>query len=176
MDVDGLAEVLVRHSRALNVPARTALAAPRRIPCGLARLCSLPDREVHRILLDLTDRNAGAGLQLLHRLMAQLAVLRERLGAEVNVAVGCNVSVAILDQALNNIDDGIHGFGRTRVYGRLFYAKTLCINEILLDIALGDGVEVHTLLVGLVDDLVVNVGKVLHELDLITAVLEVTAQ
>ena len=84
--------------------------------------------------------------------------------------------MAILDQALNNIDDGIHGFGRTRVYGRLFYAKTLCINEILLDIALGDGVEVHTLLVGLVDDLVVNVGKVLHELDLITAVLEVTAQ
>ena len=157
MDVDGLAEVLVRHSRALNMPARTALAAPRRIPCRFARLGSLPDREVHRVLLDLADRDARAGLKLLHRLMAQLAVFREGLGAEVNVAVLRNVGVAVLDQALDDVDDGVHGLGRARVHGSLFDAEALRV-------------------VRLVDDLVVDVGEVLHELDLVAAVLEVAAQ
>ena len=176
MDVDGLAEVLVRHSRALNVPARTALAAPRRIPCRFARLGSLPDREVHRVLLDLADRDARAGLKLLHRLMAQLAVLREGLGAEVNVAVLRNIGVAVLDQTLDNVDDGVHGLGRARVNGSLLDAEALRVDIVFLDIALCDGVEVNALFVRLVDDLVVDVGKVLHELYLVAAVLEVAAQ
>ena len=176
MDVDGLAEVLVRHSRALNMPARAALAAPRRIPSRLTRLCSLPDREVHRIFLYLADRDAGTGLQLLHRLVAQLAILGEGLGAEVYVTVLSNVSVAVLDQALNNVDDRVHGLGRTRVHGRLLDAQTLCINKVFLNITLGDGIEVHAFLVRLVDYLIVNVSEVLHELNLVAAVLEVTAQ
>ena len=176
MDVDGLAEVLVRHSRALDVPARTALAAPRRIPCRFARLGSLPDREVHRVLLDLANRDACAGLKLLHRLMAQLAVLREGLGAEVNVAVLRNIGVAVLDQTLDDVDDGVHGLGRARVNGSLLDAEALRVDIVFLDIALCDGVEVNALFVGLVDDLVVDVGEVLHELDLVAAVLEVAAQ
>ena len=158
------------------MPARTALAAPRRIPSRLTRLCSLPDREVHRIFLYLADRDAGTGLQLLHRLVAQLAILGEGLGAEVYVAVLSNVSVTVLDQALNNINNSVHGLGRTRVHGRLLDAQTLCINEIFLNITLSDGVEVHAFLVRLVDYLVVNVGEVLNELNLVAAVLEVTAQ
>ena len=47
------------------------------------------------------------GLQLLHRLVAQLAILREGLGAEVYVAVLSNVSVTVLDQALNNINNSV---------------------------------------------------------------------
>ena len=81
-----------------------------------------------------------------------------------------------LDDDLDDVDDGVHGFGRAGVYGRLLDAQALCVHVVFLDIALGDGVEVNALFVRLVDYLVVNVSEVLHELNLVAAVLEVTAQ
>ncbi len=52
VDVESRAEVLLRHRRALDVPARPP-AAPGRLPPGvLVRLRALPQREVPRILLE----------------------------------------------------------------------------------------------------------------------------
>ena len=51
VDLEHGPEKLLRHHRALDVPARAA-AAPGRLPPGvLARLVGLPEREVARILL-----------------------------------------------------------------------------------------------------------------------------
>ena len=50
VDVNRLAEILLTHDRALNVPARPSLA-PGRLPVGLAFLLRLPEHEVVRILL-----------------------------------------------------------------------------------------------------------------------------
>ena len=62
------------------------------------------------------------------------------------------------------------------MYGRLADAEALRIDVVFLDIAVRDDVEVHALFVCLVDDLVVDVGEVLHELHLVAAVLKVAAQ
>src|SRR5436190_23194273 len=50
VDVERLAEVLHRHRRALDVPARAA-RADRGLPRGLARFRALPEREVPDVVL-----------------------------------------------------------------------------------------------------------------------------
>ena len=67
VDVERLAEVAVRHRRALDVPARTP-RAPGARPRRLARLRRLPQREVERALLLLVDLDAGARLQVVDAL------------------------------------------------------------------------------------------------------------
>ena len=175
VDVDRLAEVLVDHRGALDVPARTS-GAPRRLPARLARLCALPDRKVHRIFLDLADADACARLQLIQRLVRQLAVFGELLGAEVDIAVVNRIRIALVDQRLYDVNNRIHRLGRTRMNGCRTDTQPLCVREVFLDIAVGDDVVGHALFVCLFDDLVVDVGEVLYELDLIAAVLKVAAQ
>ena len=176
VNVDRRAEVLVDHCRALDMPARTALAAPRRIPRGFARLCRLPDREIHRVLFLLAYADARTRLQLLHRLMAELTVVRIGLGAEIHIAVRRKVGVTVVEQLLHNVDNRVHCLGGARMHSRLADTQPLGIRVILLDITVSDDVEVHALFVGLVNHLVVNVGEVLDKLHLVAAVLKVATQ
>ena len=72
--------VLLRHRRALDVPAGPARrrdAAGRR-PGRLAGLGRLPQHEVHRPLLVGRDVDARAGLHLLQRAVGEPAVVRHR--------------------------------------------------------------------------------------------------
>ena len=50
MDINFLAQILLAHYGALNMPAGTALA-PWRYPVGLSFLLGLPENEIQRILL-----------------------------------------------------------------------------------------------------------------------------
>ena len=83
VEVEALAEELERHRRALDVPARPALA-PRRVPRRLARLGRLPQREVDRAALRLVDLDPRAG---------RLAQLARACGAAARRTPG-NVSTS----------------------------------------------------------------------------------
>src|SRR5204863_10162882 len=86
LEVDA-AERVLRHRRALDVPARPA-TPPRRIPCGvLARLVRLPQREVEPVLLRALV--VLALIHLLDRAVRELPVLGERAHPEVDVARAC---------------------------------------------------------------------------------------
>src|SRR4029077_15211412 len=85
VDVERLAEIAVRHRRALDVPAGAA-RAPRAGPRRLARLWGLPRREVERALLLVVHLDAGAGLEVVDALARQLAVARETRHGVVDVA------------------------------------------------------------------------------------------
>ena len=78
VDVEGLAEVPLRHRRALEVPARPA-AAERGVPGGrlrLAGLGGLPQREVAGVALGVVvDRAVGRGDHVVDPLVGQRAVL-----------------------------------------------------------------------------------------------------
>ena len=88
VDVEVLAELRVRHRRALDVPAGPP-AAPGRVPGRvLIRLVGLPEREVERRALALARLDARAGDQLVGPLARELAVARIGRDAEVDVAVG----------------------------------------------------------------------------------------
>ena len=68
-------EVLRAHRRALDVPARPALA-PRAVPRRLARLGRLPEREVERLALLLARLHALARAQVVEVALGELGVRR----------------------------------------------------------------------------------------------------
>src|SRR5205823_10758433 len=85
VDVERGAEVLVRHRRALQVPAGTP-TAPGRRPTGLARLLRLPHREVTRVAFAGLAHARGL-LQVVQLLPGQPQIAREGAHVEVDVAV-----------------------------------------------------------------------------------------
>ena len=175
VDVDRLAEAAARHGGALNVPAGTPLS-PRRRPARLAGLRALPQGEVHGVLLELAGGDARAGLELLERLVGELAVLLVHAGAEVDVAVPRRVGAALLDKRLDDGQNFRDVLRRARMYRRGPDVQPGGVRLVLGDILLGHGHVVRALLVRAADDLVVDVREILHERHLHPAVLEVPPQ
>ena len=174
MDVDGLAEELIDHRGAFDMPAGSAVAVGG-FPVGLAGLVGLPEREVERILLHVGDVDARARFEVFDRHVGKLAVFLKLLRAEVNVAVDL-VSEALFHKGIDDIENAVDVLGRLRVDGCGLYAEALGVLVVFLDIALCDFLDGHALLVGLTDHLVVHVGEVLDEGDVVAAVAEVTAE
>ena len=113
VDVEPLAEVAVRHRRALDVPAGAAVA-PRARPERLAGLRPLPQREVERALLLLVHLDARARLEIVGALARELAVTGEARHRIVDVAAG-GVGEALLLQPANDVDHLGDVLGRARL-------------------------------------------------------------
>src|SRR5437660_327586 len=86
MKLEGRAEELLRHRRALDVPAGAA-SAPGRVPGRvLSRLCGLPECEVARVLLE--RARILVGLELVEPLSREVSVVVEPGDAKVDIAAG----------------------------------------------------------------------------------------
>ncbi len=178
VDVERLAEVAQCHRRALQVPAGTA-GPPRRVPRRLvgAGLGRLPEGEVVRVLL---VRDAGhvvgrVGPRVVDPPPGQRPVLGVGPHAEVDVAAR-RVGVPALHEPLDHRDHLGDVPGRTRLDGRVGAAqRPVRVLERVL-VALRDAPRLHALFQGAVDDLVVDVGDVPAERDLVAAVLEPAAR
>ena len=171
VDVEGGAEVLAGHRRALDVPAGAA-GTPRGRPGGGLRLGlllpPLPEGEVARVALAARVGVAG-GLHVVDALAGQLAVRRPAAHVEVDVAAAVlgGVGVAARDELLDELDDLGDVAGGARLVGRRQHVDR---GERGVELALhrrGEGVPVHALLGGLGEDLVVDVGDVADEVDLV---------
>src|SRR5262249_3721596 len=102
VDVERRAEVLHRHGRALDVPARSA-GAPRARPRRLAGLRRLPHGEVARVTLPLVHLDTGPRQQFLEVLARETAVRREAAYLEIDVA-GDDVGDASANEPLDERD------------------------------------------------------------------------
>ena len=109
MNINRISQILARHRRAFNMPAGTSFR-PGRSPVRLARLCSLPQRKVSGMFLDITHFNTSARLQVFQRLMGQFAVILKIMGAEINIPI-CFIGITFIDQHLNKRNDLIHHLG-----------------------------------------------------------------
>ena len=171
VDVEGVAEVLVGHRGALDVPARTT-RAPRGRPGGGLRLGgllpALPEREVARVALAARVGVRG-GLHVVDLLPRQLAVRRPRQHVEVDVtgAVGGRIGVAPLDQRGDQLDHLRDVPRRGRLVRRSRDVERGVRLVELVAHLVGEVVPGTTLLGGLRQDLVVDVGGVADERDVV---------
>ena len=165
--VEGGAKVLLAHRRALDVPARTALA-PRALPgdaFGLPRLRRLPEREVEGIAFQLAGIDARARQEVVEVALGELPVLREAPDREVDVAarlVGVASGNELFDERdhLGNMLGGLGLDVRGRDPERCHVALAL------LDVAGAEDRRILAALARAPDDLVVDVGPVPHVGDL----------
>ena len=173
VDLEVGAEDLLGHRRALDVPAGPALA-PRRGPRGvLALLVLLPQREVARARrLSCGGVVALALLASPRRAVRELAVVGEALDLEVHVALGV-VGVPASISALISVDDRADRLRRLRlVVGPAEPEARRCRRRSgrssrRASSSLGTPGRLR----GVVD-LVVHVGDVLDQRDLVALVLE----
>ena len=164
VDVEVVAEQVRAHRRALDVPARAALA-PRRRPLDLARLLDLgvlPQHEVERVVLVLRHVDALAGAQLVERLARQLAVAVELAHRVAHVAVGGDVGQALLLETRDQRLHLRHVVGGARLVVGAQHAERVGVLVHRGDEAVGELADALAVLLRAADDLVVDVGDVAH--------------
>ncbi len=160
VQVESVAEDAQAHGHTLDVPARPSLA-PRGVPGRLARLGRLPQREVERVLLGLVDLDPGAGPlpQVVEAPVDELAVAGHVLHPQIHAGVG-DVGGAAVDQRLHEVDhlvDERRGVGPVVGVEDVEVVHRLDVDGLPVAGDLGLG---RSLLVGPVDDVVVDVGDV----------------
>ena len=166
VDVDRRAEVAMDHRAALGVPAGAA-GTPGGVPAGLAGLGGLPQREVEGVALLVIDLDALASAQLVEVAAGEDAVVVVGAHREVHVAGGHGVGVALLDEDLDHL---LHRGDLLRRAGADVGVEDAEAMHLLDEGGgelLGDVGGGASLLVRAVDDLVVHVGEVLGEGDLV---------
>ena len=172
VEVESIAEVLIAHSRAFDVPARTAFT-PRAIPRRFARFSPFPESEVHGIVFAVVDFDAGAGHHVVEAAAAQFAIVGELFDAVIDVVVD-DVGIALVDKSLNHVDDFIHVFRNAGILISPADVELVHDVEVRRNIAVGNSIPRDAFAVGSVDDLVVDVGEVLNVRDFIAQVFQIT--
>ena len=170
MDVERGAQVLGGHSGAFQVPARAA-RPPRRLPERLAGLRALPQGEVAGIPFGIVGVGVVGGPHVIQALPGQRAVRRPGADVEVDVTAG-GVRVAAADQPPHECDHLRHVAGRPRLHVRRQAAEHVVGAGERPLVALGDRPPGELLRGGDPQDLVVDVGDVPAERDLVAAGLQ----
>ena len=173
VDVDGQAQALLDHGRALNVPAGPA-RPPGAVPDRLVFLGRLPQHEVGGMLLVGGHVHPRAGDHVLHGMTAELAVVRIGLGVEQHMALS-GIGRAIVHQPADHGDDRVHGLGRPRLVRGAQGAQLRHVGVVDPQIAVGDRRDRHAFLGGLLVDLVVHVRDV-GRIDHVLSPIEVAQQ
>ena len=168
VDLELGAEVLLRHRRALDVPAR-ASGPPGRVPLRvLVCLRRLPEGEVAGVFLQVARLLGDHVVRLRARERAVRGIGRH---AEVDVAAGL-VGEPAVDQLADESDDLRDDLGRARLDVGPAEPELVGVVDVPLRRLLGQLGAPHLLPRGRLVDLVVDVRDVLDELDLVAALGE----
>ena len=168
VDIDRGTQIAVHHGGALGVPTGTALAPGAR-PAGLAGLGGLPQGKVERVVLVLVLLDARTHHQVVDVAARDLTIVGVAAHGKVHVAVIGSVGMALLDERLDHGDHRADLLGGAGAHigiehvGGAHDADEL-VGELRRD--LGGGAA---LLVGALDDLVIDIGEVLGKRDLVAA-------
>mmetsp|Transcript_107762 Transcript_107762/g.292123 ORF Transcript_107762/g.292123 Transcript_107762/m.292123 type:complete len:346 (-) Transcript_107762:303-1340(-) len=175
MDVQGVPQVLLCHSTALDVPAGSA-RSPGRLPRGLARLGRLPEHEVLCGLLLRAHLHAGPSLVVLHLHPGQTAVSWEAAHSEVHVQATLApalVGMPLVHQRLCHAEDLGQVLGHAGLHRRGLAPEGQAVRLHLLLEPSGEGFRGLARLCAAFDDLVVDVGDVPHVADVVSQLLKV---
>ncbi len=158
VDVDGGAERLGDHGRALDMPAWPP-GAPGAVPDRLAGLGGLPQHEIGGMLLVGRDLDPGAGDHVVKRPTRELAVIGEGLGIEQHMPLG-GVGRIGQHQSFDGGDDRPDVSSGAGLQGGPEGAQHRHVGVIGVQVPVGDHRDRHAFFSGLQIDLVVHVRDV----------------
>ena len=97
------------------------------------------------------------------------------MGTEINIAVN-GISVAFIDKSRHNFNDFINIIGCKGMDRCRADTESSCINFIFLDVAGGNIAVPDALFLCTTNHLIVNIGEILHEFDLIATIFKIAAE
>ena len=168
VDVDRGAQIAAHHGGALGMPTGTALAPGAR-PAGLAGLGGLPQGKVERVVLVLVLLDARTHHQVVDVAARDLTVVGIAAHGKVHVAVIGSIGMALLDKRLDHGDHGANLLGGAGAHIGIEHVGGAHDADELVGKLRRDLGGRAALLVGALDDLVVDIGEVLGKRDLVTA-------
>ena len=171
VEIKGIAEILIAHSRAFDMPARTA-RSPGAFPRRFARLSAFPQSEVHRIVLAVVYFDAGAGHHVVEAAAAQFAVAGKFFHAVIYVVVD-DVCETLFNEHFNHVDDFFHMLRYAGVFVGPADMELVHDVEVRRNITVGNRIPRYAFAVSRIDDLIVYVGKVLNMRYFIAQVFQV---
>ena len=160
VNIKAVPQVFAAHSRTFDMPAG-ATHTPRAFPRRFTRLGGLPQGEIHRIFLLITDLHTRTCQHIIQITAGELAVIGEFLHRKINIAVYL-ISEAFGHQRAYQINDLLHMPGNSGVDVGRQYIQCLGVLEIRGDILLCHISRRDAFLRRTTDDLVIHVGKILH--------------
>ena len=174
VQIERIAQIVRRHRRAFNMPARATLT-PWRFPVWFTRLCSFPNSKVQRIFFLVIDINSSTCLQFFHRLTGKLAIVGKRSGAEVNIAVGF-ICMTAFHELLHHVNNQIHVFCYFRMDVCIHNIQAVCIGLVFPNIPFGKFRGWHALFVCPTNDFVINIGEILYISHFIATIFQIPPQ
>ena len=120
MDIDLIAQIMLCHNRALDMPARTSVA-PWRLPVWLTILFWFPEHKVKVIFLFVSDYldASVSGFQIVQIFMRKFAIVSKLACAVIYGSIGYHIGIAFFDQGRDHLDHtpdllGCQRMGRCR--------------------------------------------------------------
>ena len=107
--------------------------------------------------------------------MGKFPVCTELFRAVINVAVHI-IGIPLINQGLNDLNDGVYILRRSGMHGRGADSQSLCVRIVFRDILVGQLLDRNTKLVCLIDHLIVNICEILHKFNRIALILQIAAQ
>jgi len=148
-----------------------AAGAPRAVPVGFAGFGGFPEDEVGGVGFVRIYLYASACLQVVDIFFGEFAVVIGFWGAKIDGAVHI-VGEAFVDKVLDKGDDVGDFLGNPGEMGGWANVETLHIGEKFVDIGVGDVQKTHALLVSSFDDFVINICKILYEIDIVASIFQ----
>ena len=175
VQVNCFTQMFAAHCRTFNMPARTAFAEWA-CPVWFTRFCSFPQGKVCSGFLDFANFNSCACFQFFQWLMAQFAIVLERVYTEVNVAVFNSICVSFVNKSLNNINDFRNMVRNSWTHICKANIQTLQVVIVFVFIFSCNSFKSNAFFNGTFDDFVINVCNVGNIFYLVAFVFKVTAQ
>src|SRR5437867_928771 len=161
MNVECLAQMADRHGGALNMPARPP-RPPGAVPGGLSRLRPFPECKVHGMALSRIDFDTRPGLHLIELSSGEHPIAGKRRDVKIHVRTDW-VGDILFDERLDQCDDFVHMFRGFRLKGRQPHAQPFHIAMVGINVADGNCLPGHSLLLRALDSLVIDVRKVFNK-------------
>ena len=176
------AEVAHGHGAALYMPARTA-RTPRAGPCRFAGCLRLPENKVKWVFFAYIVGEVAAliGDGKHGRIIVQAdgaghnAKIRVFPNTEIDIATAL-IRITFGDQRLDDLNHAGYLVGGAGVDGGTLDVQDVHVAEILLGFAIAQFVPRHAKLTRLAQDIVVNIGNVLHIAHRVATELQVTPE
>ena len=161
VDIEGVTQTAGGHGGALDMPAGTT-GAPWGFPAHFAGFGAFPEGKIAGVFLGFVHLDAGTGQQVLGVATTKFAIVGKPADPVVDIAIVGGIGVVVVHQDLHHGEDIVHvGSGAGFQIGPQ-HTKGILVPVHGVDHPVGERRIGFAIVVGAVENLVVDVGNVAH--------------